>query len=368
MGQDKEDPVWQIKLNFDFPSFRDSFPKEWLRYITPSEVRKAGFEKTASEETGSTKTFRKSFSDVVSLEITTSRKKGEKRYCWSMNEENFKTMLSELEAIKEYLDKEAKGIALLARSSRSSILDDSYDDYRQSEYMQKITKATNTVAQMKKDFRNKYNEFMTFNSDVQIQTPVFRYQFFFFDACKNTHQLNLYFEFIRLILDVFGAIRKSKPSVRKISPEKIKEAIAAYYALLFSIKKIRAIYMQGVSFKKLQEQFPMFNEKKLEDITLEADDKKGWEYKASGFALNFASYITETTTGNFKQILKKEKKFASHIKKRLSKIKNLEETLAGTPLALKGSLPELNVEIVPEDDWVGLYRWSISHFGTLDES
>lgn len=366
MGRDKEDLI-RIKLNFDFPSFRDSFPKEWLRYITPSELRKAGFEETNSEETGSTKTFKKSFADVVALEITSSRKKDGKRYCWSMNEENFKIMLSELEEIKEYLDKEAEEVFLLSRSSRSGVLNLSHDEYLQSGYMQKILRATKTVHKMKNDFMNKYAGFTGINSNFQIQTPIFRYQSFFFDACKNTHQLNLYFEYIRLFMDVFGAIRKSKPSVRKISSDKIKEAIPAYYALFFTIKKIRAFYMKGFSFEDLQTQFPMVHEKYLEDFTLESDEKKGWEYKASDFALNLASYTAETTPGNFKQILKHEKEFASHIKKKFGSIDNIEETLAGTPLVLEGHPPELNMDIVPEEDWIGLYRWSISHFPPYKE-
>lgn len=366
MENDKEDLI-SIKLNFDYPSFRDSFPKEWLSFITPSELRKAGFEEIDSEETDSTKRFRKSFSDIITLDIKTSRKKDGKSYCWSINEENFKIMISEIEEIKDYLDKQAKEIYYFSRKSRSNVFEDSFEDYLQSDYMQMVRTATETSNEMKKAFAEKYAGFSEMNNDIQIKTPIYRYQNFFFDACKNTHQLNLCFEFIRLYMDVFGAIRKSKPSVRKISPEKVKAAIPSYYALFFTVKKVRSLYINGLSFEELQTKFPMIREEHLEDFTLESDDKKGWEYKASDIALNFASYTAETTPGNFKQILKQEKKFVSNIRREFSGIENIEEILAGTTIEIEGPDFGLNMERVPEEDFIGLIRWSISHFGKFDE-
>jgi len=180
--------------------------------------------------------------------------------------------------------------------------------------------------------------------------------------------LHLYFDFIELFLDIFEATRKSPPFIRKISPEAVKSGIAAYYAVLFTIKKVRSLYLRGASFKELQKQFPMFRDTYLEDITLDAQTKKGWANKASDFALEFASHIANTTADNFKQILKKEKNFSGFMRKEVGKIKDIEQVLAGTKGIPQNHSKPLKIEIVPKEDWIGLFRWSFSHFGYLDES
>lgn len=349
-----------IKLNFDFPSFHCHFPEDWLRYITPSELKKAGFQKVDPI------TYRKSFSDIVELKIVVSRKSG-KSYAWNMNEEKIKVMLGELESIKTYLDRQAERHYDLVRSPKNRkkfLCDESYA----TECMMKTVTATNTAHKMKKAFMEKYSDFLNFNSHYYLQTPIFKYRSFFFDACKNTHQLHLYFDFVELFVDVFGALKKSKPHERRISPEAVKLGIAAYYAVLFTIKKVRSLYLRGASFGELTNRFPMISEKYLEDITLEAQAKKGWAYKASNFALDFASYTANTTMDNFKQVLKKEKKFGQYMKKEVGKIKNIEEVLAGKVGVPKNALKSLKIEIVPKEDWIGLFRWSLSHLGPFDEN
>lgn len=359
LGEIKEGQKSFLKINFDFPSFKEHFPKEWLRDITRSELLKTGFQQINKT------TYKKSFSDLLVLEIVISRKIG-KHYQWTMNEKSFNVMLAELRHIKTYLDKNAEEIYKLIRSPKAK-KEQLYSELFMTEYMKKIATITNLVHKKKNDFFEKYEDFIGVNCNIAITMPTFRKQFFFFDACKTTRQLHWYFEFIELFLDLFGGLRKPQPFTRKISAEAIKYGIAAYYSVLFTVKKLRKFHQKGLSFEELKAKFPMISEENLEKMTLDSGAKKGWAYKASDFALDFASYTTKTTANNFKQILKKEKEFSLKMRHLVGKIKDIEMVLAGkTGIPIK-PLWSLKIEAVPKEDWIGIFRWTFSHFGPFKD-
>ena len=343
-----------IKINFDFTTFKNSFPKDWSKDITPSELIEHGYQQIDKT------TFVKSYSNILESRITISEK-GYKFYDWVMNNDKFKSMLTELKGVRTALDDASREIFMKLRIKGEE------KDNQFKANLNDTVKATNAICKMKHDFLEKYNDFIEINCGIKISSAEFRYHYFFFDACQTTYQLHLYFEFIEIFLDIFGSIKKSLPQYRKITPEMVKLGITAYYTYLFTIKKIRHFYQAGASFDKLQKRFPMISASNLEIFTLDAGPKKGWAYNASEVAMDFASYLTETTVDNFRQILKSEKEFSRKIRSQVGQMEDVELALAGeigVPIKADWSL---NMEIVPDRDWIGLLRWNLSHMGPIDE-
>jgi len=277
-----------------------------------------------------------------------------------MKEANFKNMIAELRQVKSHLDDMSRDVYKKVRSSPTA------NQMDIEERINMIASVANSARKMKSTFSDKYRDFIAINSEVRIPETTFRYQYFFFDACRNTRQLHLYFEFIELFIDVYGSVKRSLPNIRRISPESIKSGIASYYALLFTIKKIRKLYQKGVSLDELKSRFPMVSDENLERFTLDSGARKGWAYKASEVALGFASHTSGTTVDNFRQILKKEKDFSLKVKALVGSMENVELTLAGElgiPIEPDWSL---KTEIVPDREWIDLFRWGISHLGPMD--
>jgi len=152
-----------LKLNFDFPSFQEHFPKQWLKDITPAELLKAGFQKVDPI------TYKKTFSGVIELEIRISRKRG-KSYTWIFKEENFNVMLTELKEIKTFLDKKAEEIYMRVRAPKSvkKRLYGGHGLYTQT-HLKDIARITNTVYGMKKKFFGKYKDFLSVNEHIWLK-------------------------------------------------------------------------------------------------------------------------------------------------------------------------------------------------------
>lgn len=266
-----------------------------------------------------------------------------------MNENHFKIINKELKSIIEYFDKEAETFYFeITRDKRSNF----------GGHVKTIKNFNNKFKKARNNFLEKYEDFFNLNSCQSLESPYLKYEYFFFGACNTTSQLHLYFKFIELFISFARGIEKSKNYVRKIKAEYVKKGIFFYYAYFFTIKKIRKLYSKGCfTFEELKNKISIINEKTLEKILLDSQNKKGWEYSASQLSLDLAAYTAYTTIDNFKQILKKEKIFALEIKKTLSKYKNIEMVLSGK---IKIPLPKfaLNLEIVPEDEAIDLVKHS----------
>jgi len=293
-------------------------------------------------------TYKKSFSNLLSLTFVL-HDNSDVTYHWDMNENHFKIINKELKSIIEYFDKEAETFYFeITRDKRSNF----------GGHVKTIKNFNNKFKKARNNFLEKYEDFFNLNSCQSLESPYLKYQYFFFDACHTTSQLHLYFKFIELFISFARGIEKSKNYVRKITAEYVKKGIFSYYVYFFTIKKIRKLYSkEGFTFEELKNKIPIINEKTLLKILLDSQNKKGWEYSASQLSLDFAAYTANTTIDNFKQILKKEKKFALEAKKTLSKYKNIEMVLSGK---IKIPLPKfaLNFEIVPEDEAIDLFKHS----------
>ena len=270
-------------------------------------------------------------------------------YHWDMNENHFKMINKDLKSIIEYFDKEAETFYFEITGGKRSNF---------SRHVKTIKNFNINFKKARNNFLEKYEDFFNLNSCQSLESPYLKYQYFFFDACHTTSQLHLYFKFIELFISFARGIEKSKNYVRRIKAEYVKKGISFYYAYFFTIKKIRKLYSKDCfTFEELKNKFSFINEKNFAKILLDSQNKKGWEYSASQLSLGPAAYTAHTTRDNFKQILKKEKKFTLEIKKTLSKYKNIEMVLSGK---IKIPLPKfaLNFEIVPEDEAIDLFKHS----------
>lgn len=348
----------------DFSSHRETVPKNCLRYVIPSQLMKAGFERI--DKTTYT-LYRKDFSGLLELEFSISKKVG-KSYCWTLNEKNFKKMLKELSAIKAYLDDKAEEMD--ARARKLSEIQPGRERKRHTrDGVEEGLKIMKAVDKMKLEFFKRYRDFIDVNQHIDIQMPTIRSWFFCFDACKTTRELHLYFMFIELFLDIFwGRIKKSKTRKRKISIDSIKRGVVIYYALFFSVKRIRELYTQDVSFDELRAKFPMFSEGALEEMTLERGHGKGWKHTPSEFALHWGSRTANTTPRNFKQLLGKYKKFARKIKEEVGKIQDVGKVLVGETSVPVDELSLLDIEYIKDEDWIAGWRWTLSQLPSLADT
>ncbi len=334
-----------ITINYKFSSYRKTLEKCFSKNITPKKLLKEGFIKSNKS------TYKKSFSNLLSLTFFLNDN-SKVTYKWDMNENNFKKINKELKSVIEYFDKEIETFYFETTRGKGS-------NFRR--HLKKIMDFKNKFYKIRNNFLDKYEDFFNINSCQSFESAYIQYEYFFFDACNTTSQLHLYFEFIELFISFARGIEKSKNYVRKITEECVKQGISSYYTYFFTIKKIRKLWSKNCfTFEELKKKFSIINEKTLEKILLDSQNKKGWEYLASQLSLDFAAYTANTTIDNFKQILKKEKKFALEIKKTLSKYKNIEMVLSGK---INIPLPKiaLNFDFVPEDDSIALFKHSVLH-------
>ena len=373
-----------VNLDYDYAFFPKRFPKNWVRQITPAKLRRKGFKKIHGE------LFEKTFSDVVKLTVGIPKRADiRKSYIWTLNEQGFQKMINDLKVIQEHFDNRAQELynRFVVREdeedksiNRVKLVDESVRKVlaskagmqefqrewlgiraKKERFMEEVLAARDAGYKMKSGFLRKYRGFLDLSLKPQTNPPYCRREYFFFDACKTRKQLHLYFEFVELFLDIFGSLADSVADKRKISPEKIKNSIFGYYVFLHGIKNIRKMYERGLSLDELRAKMPWIQEKFLEDITLDAQDKKGWAYKASDFALIYASYESQTTPGNFKQILKQEKEFAYRMRKKISRIENPKEFLSGKTDMEAEPNWYLRIEETPKKDKIALIRYALLH-------
>jgi hypothetical protein len=342
-GQDKN----LRELTIDTSAFETCFSEDWLKLITPSILQKTGFKKIDNE------TYNKSFSHVLELKINIINDNF-KTYIWTMNEKPFEKMCDKLESIKTYVDKKAEELYLvtvLARKRKNPL--------NPPDILAGFSKK-------KQNFYNKYHKFVDINNPDEISPPFPRTQYFFFDACKTEQQFKLYIHFIKLSMDIFYPLKKSRRGrPKKIPPDKIRQGISTYYAYSFTFKKIRNLCNRNWPFDRLENKFPMIPKKLIEDITLDCfGEKKGWQYKASNIAYEFGSEIANTSVGNFKQILKAEKEFTRETKTMISQVKDIEKTLSGEiPLPINDR--KLKREYFSKKEFINYWTWWIVEHAPL---
>ena len=329
------------ELTIDISTFETYFSEDWLKFITPSILQKAGFKKIDNE------TYNISFSHLLELKINIIND-NLKTYIWIMNEKPFEKMCDKLESIKNYVDKKADELYLLIVLGRKRKTLLNPEDILAGFYKKK------------QNLYKKYHEFIDINNAYQI-SPLFpRTQYFFFDACKTEKQFRLYLQFIKLYIDIFSPLKKPRRGPhKKISPEKIKQGISTYYAYLFTIKKIRNLFNRNWPFDKLENKFPMIPEEEIEDITLySSGNKKGWQNNASNTAYKHASKIANTTVDNFKQILKAEKEFTRETKTMISQVKDIEKILL-KEITLPINNRKLKREYSSKKEFINYWKWWI---------
>lgn len=329
------------ELTIDTSTFETYFAEDWVKLITPSMLQKAGFKKIDNE------TYNKSFSHLLELKINIINE-NLKTFIWTMDEINFKKMCDELESIKNYVEKKAEELYLVTVLGRKLKNPLNPEDILAG------------FSKKKHNFYKRYHEFIDINNAYQISPPFPRTQYFFFDACKTEQQFKLYLHFIKLFMDIFYTLKKSKRGpCKKISPEKIKQGISTYYAYLFTFKKIRNLCNRNWFFDRLENKFPMIPKKLIEDIVLDCfGEKKGWQYKASNIAYEFGIRITNTSVGNFKQILKTEKEFTRETKTMISQVNDVEKTLSKEiPLPINDR--KLKREYFSKKEFINYWTWWI---------
>lgn len=329
------------ELTIDTSTFETIFSEDWVKFITPAILQKVGFKKIDNE------TYNKSFSHLLELKINIINNNF-KTYIWTMNEEPFEKMCNKLESIKNYVDKKAEELYLVTvlRRKRKTILNP--EDILAS------------FSKKKHNFYKRYHEFFDINNAYQISPPFPRNQYFFFDACKTEQQFKLHLHFIKLFMEIFYPLKQpQRGRPQKIPPDKIRRGISTYYAYLFTFKKIRNLCNRNWPFDKLENKFPMISKKLIEDIVLDCfGEKKGWEYKASDIAYEFASEIANTTVDNFKQILKAEKEFTRETKTMISQVKDIKKTLSKEiPLPLNDR--KLKREYFSKKEFINYWTWWI---------
>jgi len=329
------------EVSIDISTFDTIFAEDWLKFITPSILKKYGFEKNDN------KTYERSFSHLLELKINIIAE-NLKTYIWTMNEINFKKMCGKLESIKTYVDKKAEELYLLTVLGRKR------------KTLLNPEAILVGFSKKKRNFYKKYHEFIDINNAYQIPSIFPRTQNFFFDACKIEQQFTLYLRFIKLSIDIFSPLKKAERGpLRKILPEKIRQGISTYYVYLFVFRKIRDLHNRNWSFDNLCNKFSMIPPKKVEDITFESfGEKKGWRYKASDIAYDFASKIINTTVDNFKQVLKAEKEFTRETKTMISQVKDIEKTLSEEiPLPINNR--KLKREHFSKKEFIDYWTWWI---------
>lgn len=334
----------------DISTFETCFSEDWLKFITPSMLKEYGFKKIDNE------TYNKSFSHVLELKINIIND-NHKTYIWTMNEINFKKMCDKLESIKNYVNKKAEELYLvtfLARKRKNPL---------------NPPDILAGFSRKKQNFYNKYHKFIDINNAYGISPPFPRTQCFFFDACKTEQQFKLYLYYIKLSMDIFYPLKKSRRGPpKKIPPDKIRQGISTYYAYLLTFKKIRNLYSRdfykkinkyNYTLDNLKNEFPMIPKELIEDITLESSgEKRGWEYKSSNITYDLASEIVNTTVDNFRQILKAEKEFSRETKTMISKVKDIEKTLSDEiPLPINDRT--LNREYPNKEEFINYWTWWI---------
>ena len=322
----------------DFTIYPEFIPKELTDEFTQETLLNANFSKGKNS-------FEKKFSNVLYLTIKINSQK-EKYYYWEMDENNFKFMVEEIEKINDYINRQVKEFG-------EKVIKEDYDDSKDNPLYLKYCKK---IHDKKNAFEKKYHDFLNITKISSVNFPYIHKFTFIFDMCKNLYQLRLYFRFIEAYLDSCGHIIAKKSTKKRITYHDIQNAIIAYYAVLLSVKKIRKLYLNGISYEKLEKQFYMFGSKKLEKITLESNSK-GWVYPASKFALQLASLLSKTTETNFKQILKKYKDYAKDVKSDLSKNKNIEKMFADRSFKTKKQLIPLGLLEATEEDFLNSYKW-----------
>ncbi|TET45422.1 hypothetical protein E3J62_07650 [candidate division TA06 bacterium] len=345
-----------FRLNGKFPYFTEPIPTELLKGITPSKLLKAGFEEI-DYRTGYTKTF----SDVLDLSIDISGKT-EKFYSWDLDIANFRRMLKELRVIESYLDIKVRKMSL-DREKMDKILSSKMKRKQvdmkgwASRFQADAQEIMETVGKMKRDFSERYKDFLDIVQFAEMQKQIPRRQFFFFDFCKETQHLHMYFKFIKLFLNLFHRpLVKSKTYKRRLFPLLTKHGIIGYHLALATIKKIRTRHKQGASNRELRKEFPMVKPHDLGLITLEGEDKP-WVRDASAIALESAAGQTLTTPGNFKQILNEEKEYAGKVRMAIRRMQNVEKALIGKVIVPIDPEWSLKAERFTRGDWMSLLRW-----------
>lgn len=318
-----------IQVSYRTPYYLSYFEKPFLKHITPKRLLDEGFEEIIIN------IYRKSFSNLISLTYYFGDDKYV-QYKWDMNENNFKKANKEIKIMIDYIEKKFKNhYAELRKGEVKNVV-------KNTEKL--LVKMINEEKKMKKDFLEKYKDFFSINSAQPSETLYFKSHRFFFDACDTTRQLRLYFKFIELSMYFLDDIIISEPFSRRITPKEIREGIAMYYIFFFTIKKIRQLYMEDhYTYEEIKNMFPMVTDKLFEDITLDSQNKKGWEYRNSDLSLNIAAHKLKTTSGNFKQILKQEKKYALKMKKMINNFKDINMVLTGKTIIPLSKFP-LKVE------------------------
>lgn|GEM_PF-2363392 len=289
-------------------------PETFSRKINPQNLKNEGFTKTDEI------TYEKDFSNVLTLKFYISRRLG-KSYDWFMNEKAFSTMIGELEKIKRLIEK-------TDRNFKKDIED------KKEKACEQFFEAKDRSSTLRKDFGQKYKNFLEILFGFQDEFWFVEKSFFWIDVIKETKQLNLFINFLRLFFDTFRFLKKSKK--RKISPDEKANGIFMYFFYLFKIQKlrIRKRYLEG-NLKEIEDLNQIantaFSEEQLADITEQIFPDDKFKYQASKLALDYASESIDTTPQNLKQIKKQEKKFANNLKPQVESMLRKNKT-EGIPI------------------------------------
>jgi hypothetical protein len=161
-------------------------------------------------------------------------------------------------------------------------------------------------------------------------------------------------------LDTFGSLWKLKPRYRKLSSKKKKDSIIIYCIYKLTINKIRELYNKGIEIDELSRKFSMISEDYLNKIT--EPKKKGWAYKASDLAFDYASERIGIKRSYLRKILREEKFIFAEIKRRAESWKEEPERLLKSNIEfLSPWWSSLEKEKIKTKEWQLLMKRSLSY-------
>jgi len=258
--------------------------------------------------------YTKSFSGLLELLVHVGTKHC--HYSWRMDIQEFKLATGDLRRLKDFIEEEADKLA--SRHKPEDII------LKKRSFQRDLDSVSKSLWKRKTAFRKDYQAFIDLIESLQTRSPYFSSRCFPLDACRSTVHTRAFLDFVKLYMEVLAEQPGKYP---RGNPTDLLSAIVYYYLTLYAIKKIRRLWMGRRTQDELRRQFPMFTEKQIDRLTLDAGQQKGWESKAQQVALGKASARFGMTPDSLRQMKKQECQVARQIRSRVMKIDDVERQI-----------------------------------------
>jgi hypothetical protein len=313
--------------------FQGQFPKEMSESLTPAGLEQAGFTRLAEEY------YRKDFSGVVELTIGAIPGRGH-LYRWHIDINRLEKVNNELLTIRNRIDREARRVYAewerATAKDRQAKVKKPPGGFDPGGFLRELCSARETICQKRIAFKNRHNDFMNLFTSSGPESGTYRCNCFPIEACSTTRDLRVYFDFVKLYLEIFVGVEKSKTG-RAIPRESRESAIQMYYAVLAVVKRMRKRYDEIGDYGAIKTECPEVLRSSADKILLpgEASSRK-WEFKASEIALELVSPMYGTKRQNLRDLLRKSRPYSAIAKEYVASLEDPAKLLSGS-----GPLPEL---------------------------